>query len=64
MQKYFGARRPFRVKKKWSERERERDTHTHTDNNNYYLFILRKFNINFQMRVTMYMRTSNLKTAN
>ena len=29
------------------------------DTNN--LFILHKFNINFQMRITMYMRTNNLR---
>ena len=35
------------------------------NNNNYNnLFISHKFNINFQMRITMYIRTNKLKTAN
>ena len=40
------------------------DQNFNNNNNNNNLFILRKFNINFQMRITMYMRTNNLKTTN
>ena len=41
-----------------------RDVLSNNNKNNNYLFISRKFNISFQMRITIYLKTNNLKTSN